>query len=672
MSFSQIKKRDGTIVEFDINKAITAIEKTMLAVGIDDDDLPKHLSQKAVEEALKIYKSDHIISIEEMQDIIEKTLINQGQARMAKAYILYRQKRAELRKLKHNILGRMDDSKLNINGLLIAKSRYLQKDAEGNVIETPKQMFKRVASAVSNAEKNYNKSQDEIQQLEKEFTEIMHSLEFIPSGRILTNAGTKNSMIYSSFVIPIEDSMKGIFRALYHKALVQRLGGGTGFSFSNIRPQGGKLKTTKGYASGPIPFIKLFDQASNLTIVEGNRKAANMGSLSVEHPDVIEFITMKDRKEIKNFNISVEITDKFMEAVKNNEKYELKDPNTNEIIDKIDANNIFHLIVTMAWKTGDPGVLFIDKINNTNPLPNIARIETTDPCGDQLLLPYEAGNLGAINLAKFVRYKKIKWKQLEKVTKLAARFLDNTVDISKFPVKKIEDMVRGCRRIGLGIMGFADMLYKLRIPYNSEKALEIGQKIMKFIAATAAEASEQLAIEKGCFPLWNQSIYKDKIKLRNCSLLAIAPTGSRSIFADTSAGIEPNFALGYTRKVLGSTEILQINNVLESVMKEYDVFSEDVLREIIQTNSLEKVNLPDEVKKVFVTAHNITPDWHVKMQSVFQKYVDNAISKTVNFPKSATIEDIKNAFMSAYNLGCKGITVYREGSLSEQVINIGK
>jgi ribonucleoside-diphosphate reductase alpha chain len=668
---SQVKKRDGTIVPFDVDKIALAVEKSMLAVGMDEEDLPLQIAQKSAEAVSSLHPEEYIPSVEEVQDIVEKTLIDQGHAAMAKAYILYRQKRAELRKLKQNLLGRLDDSKLSVNGLLIAKSRYLQIDPTGQTIETPKEMFRRVAKSMAQIEKRYGKIDEDIRRYNDEFFEILNSLEFVPSGRILANAGKPKSMVYSSFVIPIEDSMKSVFRALYDKAMVQKLGGGTGFSFSKLTQKGKKLPSL-GYSAGPVAFIKLFDHASDLTMQSGNRKPANMGSLSVDHPDIIEFITMKDRREIKNFNISVEITDSFMEAVKNQEKFALKDPSTGETVEEMDANNIFHLIITMAWKTGDPGILFIDKINAANPLPKLWRIETSDPCGDQLLLPYEGGNLGAINLAHFTRNQKIKWKHLEHVTRLAVRFLDNAVDLSKFPIKKTEDMVKQTRRIGLGIMGFADMLYRLRIPYNSDRALETADKIMKFIAATATNASQELAKEKGVFPLWEKSIYRGKIKLRNASLLAIAPTGSRSILVDSSPGIEPNFGLGYMRKVMGTTEILQLNRVLEEVLKEKDLYNEDVIRRIIETGSIESLNLPEDLKKVFVTAYGVSPEWHLKVQAVFQKSIDNAISKTINFPKSATMEEIKKTFMMAYDLGCKGITVYREGSLSGEVITFGR
>lgn len=671
MGISKIKKRDGTIVRFNSYKIISAIEKSMLAVGLEDDNLAKDLAEKVVDFINEIHPDDYIISIEEVQDVVEKILIDDNQARMAKAYILYRQKRAEIRKLKQNILGKIEDSKLNVNGLLIAKSRYLLKNSD-NEIETPKQMFQRVSRFVASAEKQYNKSEEEISMIENEFYEMISSLDFIPAGRILANSDTKNNMLFSSFVVPIEDSMKGIFRALYYKALIQRLGGGTGFSFSRLRSKGMKLSSTSGYASGPSSFIKLFDHASELSVAAGNRKPANMGSLSVDHPDIIEFITMKERREIKNFNISVEITDDFMDAVKSQSLYSLKDPNDGKTIDKIDANNIFNLIVTMAWKNGDPGVLFIDRINKDNPLKEISMIETTDPCGDQMLLPYQGGNLGAINLTNFAVNQKIRWKQLEKVVKLSVRFLDNTIDVSSFPIKQVEDTIKNTRGIGLGVMGFADMLYKLRIPYNSEKALETADKIMKFISTTAIESSKELAIEKSVFPLWDSSEHKkNNLRLRNSTLLAIAPTGSRSILAETSAGIEPNFALGYTRKVLGNTEIIQINKVLEDLMKELDIYSEEATRKIISTGSLEHLDLSPELKKVFVTAHNISPEWHIKMQAIFQKHIDNGISKTINFPKNATMDHIKKAFIMAYDSGCKGITVYREGSLSDEVISFG-
>lgn len=660
MMFSQIKKRDGSIADFSMAKVISAIEKTMSAVNLENEEMPPLLAEKIVSFATEQFGENYLISVEEMQDTVEKVLIKEGYADLAKAFILYRQKRAELRKLKENILGRMDDSILDVNGLLIAKNRYLLREENGNAIETPKEMFRRVAKAIASVEKHYKKDPAI---MEKAFYEVISTLEFIPGGRILANAGTKNRMLYSSFVIPIPDSMKGIFRAFYDKALVQRLGGGTGFSFSRLRPKGSRLHTSEN-ASGPVAFIKLFDHAADLTVM-GTRKAANMGSLSVEHPDIIEFITMKERGEIRNFNISVEITENFMDAVKTNGTYNLIDPNTGKVVDVVDANNIFLLIVTMAWRTGDPGILFIDRINQSNPLPELGRIETTDPCGDQLLLPYEGGNLGALNLSLFVKHKKIQWKRLDEVTRTAVRFLDNVVGYSRFPSKKIEDMVSGTRRIGLGVTGFADMLYRLRIPYNSDKAVEIADKTMKFIYQAAREESEKLAIEKGPYPL------NKKSKMRNCSLIAIAPCGSRSILANTSAGIEPNFGLGYIRKVMGNNEILQVNSVLEEALKEGNLYSEELIRKIVKTGSIKNLELPEELKQVFVTAYEISPEWHIKIQAAFQKSVDNAISKTINFPKNSTIEDVKKAFMMAYDTGCKGLTVYREGSLKEQVISFG-
>ncbi len=658
MGISKIKKRDGTIVMFKKSKIAAAIEKTMLAVGEDVPGLPEELAEKVYSEVLE--SQVEIPSVEQIQDIVENVLMNEGLSKMAKAYILYRQKRTELRKLKKNILGRMDDSKLSVNGLLIAKNRYLHKEA-GVIKESPKDMFRRIAKKIASIEKDREK-------YEQEFFDIMSTLKFVPGGRILANVGNSN-MLYSSYVLPIKDSMKGIFKALYEKALVQRHGGGTGFSFSRLRPKGAILTTTGGVASGPIEFIKLFDHASELTVQSGNRKAANMGSLNVEHPDIIQFITMKERNEVKNFNISVEITDKFMEAVKEKLTYELKDPSTGRVIDSVDSNNLFHLIVTMAWKTGDPGILFIDRINKHNSLIRVGKIETTDPCGDQLLLPHEAGNIGAINLSRFTRNKRIQWKEMTEVTRLSVRFLDNVVDVSRFPTKKIEKVTKETRRLGLGVMGFADMLYKLRVPYDSEKGIEIGEKVMKHIKEVAYDESRRLAEEKGVFPLWEKSTHK--IKMRNSSLIAISPTGARSILVDASAGIEPNFGLGYIRKVLGNTEILHINRVLEDVLKEYEIDSEDVIREIINSNSLQNINLPEELKRVFVTAYQIKPEWHIEMQAAFQKHVDNAISKTINFPKKATIEDVKKAFLMAYSYGCKGLTVYREGSLNEEVIKLG-
>ena len=668
-SFSWIIKRNGQKVKFVTDRITTVIKKAGKATNTELDSAK--LTDAVLDNLSAIYDNINLPTVEGVQDIVEKVLIQYGYAKTAKAYILYRQKRSEERKIKEDILGKIDDSKLSPNGLIIAKSRYLLKDSNGDVVETPKEMFRRVAKEIAKIEKKYDNDHKE---MEEKFYDIMSTLEFVPGGRILAGAGTKHSQLYSCFVLPVEDSIKGIFRALYEKALLHRVGGGTGFSFSRIRQKGKRVVQSDAYASGPVKFMYMFNHASEVTIHSGNRKGANMGSLSVHHPDIIEFITCKERKPLENFNISVEITDEFMEAVKKNLSYNLVDPQLNTIVDTIPARNVFDLIVTMAWKNGDPGILFIDRINKDNPTPKLGRIETTDPCGDQPMLPYDACNLGAINLSLFVtKNKKIDWDRLKHVAQLGVHFLDNVVDSTNIPVKKVKDMIQLNRRIGLGIMGFSDMLYKLEIPYNSGQACAIAEDITKFIYDNAFEQSKKMAKERGVFPNWENSIFHDKFKLRNAGILNISPTGSRSIFADTSSGIEPNFALGYTRKIAAGFDLASVNNILIDTLRDEGLYTEEIIEKIAKTGTLNDIEeIPERIKRIFITAHDVSPMWHVRIQAAFQKHIDNAISKTVNFSKNATIGQIKKVFMKAYKMGCKGITVYRDGSINDQVIQLSQ
>src|SRR3989338_1166371 len=560
----RVKKRDNQVIQFNPERITRAIYLAGRSVGIDDMGMAGQLSQQVSALIDERFGSKKIPSVEEIQDTVEQVLIQNGHTKVAKSYILYRKKREEIRRVKQEILGGLlDDSKLSVEGLLLARERYLLKDKEGNIVETPKEMFGRVAKAIASVEENYNATKEKIQEFEDGFCGIMSRLEFIPSGRLLAGAGTKHSQLYSSFVLPVPDSMKGIFSTLYNKALVQRLGGGTGFSFSRLRPKGTRILESSGFAAGPVEFMYLFDHASKLTRQGGNRTGANMGSLSVEHPDIIDFVTCKDKGGLSNFNISVEVTDKFMQAVRKNSDFELNEPSTGKAVKKINARQVFDLMVFSAWKNGDPGILFIDRINHRNPLAKLGHIETTDPCGDQPLQPYDASNLGAINLSRFVEQNDIAWERLGKLTSLAVRFLDNVVDASKFVSPEIENTVKANRRIGLGVMGFADMLYRLEVPYNSDKAASVAEKVMKFIYETAKKTSQELAKEKGAFPNWRKSRYYPKTKIRNASLITIAPAGARSVFADTSGGIEPHFALGYVRKLMGQFDFLYVNKILE-------------------------------------------------------------------------------------------------------------
>ena len=561
--------------------------------------------------------------------------------------------------------------KLTENAIKVLEKRYLRKDGSGKVIETPEELFKRVAKNIASADKKYG---GDVKKAEKEFFEIMSTLLFLPNSPTLMNAGTSIQQLSACFVLPVEDSMDKIFETLKHTALIHQSGGGTGFSFSRIRPKGDIVKSTGGIASGPISFMKVFNSATDVIKQGGRRRGANMGILRVDHPDVMEFISCKeDPEELTNFNISVAVTDDFMEKVKNGEDYELINPRTKKAEGKLNAKEVFDKIVDEAWKSGEPGVIFIEEINRHNPTPHVGEIEATNPCGEQPLLAYESCNLGSINLAKFVKNGEIDWERLKDVTWKAVHFLDNVIDMNKYPIKQIEKMTIANRKIGLGVMGFADMLVQLGISYSDEKALEIAEKVMSFIQKEARLASVELGKERGSFPNFKGSIWDGKYEaMRNATVTTIAPTGSISIIAGCSSGIEPFFAISFVRNVLDEEDRLyEINPYFERIAKEKGFFSETLLKKIAENNgSVQGIEeVPTEVQRLFVTALDISPEWHVRMQAAFQKYVDNATSKTINLREDASREDVYRAYMLAYELKCKGITVYRYGSRPQQVIS---
>jgi ribonucleoside-diphosphate reductase alpha chain len=561
--------------------------------------------------------------------------------------------------------------KLTPNAIQVLERRYLKKDKEGRVIERPKDMFLRVAKTIAEAEKKYHKDPEP---LFKKFYHLMTSLKFIPNSPTLMNAGRELGQLSACFVIEVQDSMESIFQAIKDTALIHKSGGGTGFSFSRIRPANDVVASTKGVSSGPLSFMRVFDAATETIKQGGTRRGANMGILNIDHPDIIEFITAKSsQKQLTNFNISVGITEDFLKKVAQEEDYDLINPRTKKIVGKKNAKKIFDLITALAWKNGEPGIIFIDRLNKDNPTPHLGKIEGTNPCGEQPLLPYESCNLGSINLSKMVKNKKIMWEELKETVHLAVHFLDNVIDVTKFPLEKIKEMTKKTRKIGLGVMGLADMLIKLEIPYDSEEAIALGEKIMKFIQTEARIKSAQLARERGVFPSFKGSIYdkKDGIPLRNATTTTIAPTGTISIIAGCSSGIEPIFAVVYTRNVLDGTKLYEINPLFKEIAEQEGFLSEALIKKISQKGSLKEIEeIPQKWRRLFVTAHDISPEWHVKMQAAFQKYTDNAVSKTVNFPAQATQKDIADAFWLAYKLGCKGITVYRDKSRDEQVLSI--
>ncbi|MFN3411723.1 MAG: vitamin B12-dependent ribonucleotide reductase [Exilispira sp.] len=565
---------------------------------------------------------------------------------------------------------------LSDNAKVILEKRYLLKDKEGNPVETIEGLFERVARYIASAEKIYNPDAN-IEEYEKIFYDLMTSLDFLPNSPTLMNAGTDIGQLSACFVLPVGDSIDEIFDAVKYAAIIHKTGGGTGFSFSRLRPRNDIVKSTAGISSGPVSFMEVFDAATNAIKQGGKRRGANMGILSVHHPDIVEFITYKnDLTKLTNFNISVALTDKFLDAVEKDKEYDLINPRTKKVVRKESARKIFNLIVESAWKTGEPGIIFIDEINRKNPTPLIGEIESTNPCGEQPLLPYESCNLGSINLNNILveknNFYEIDWNKLEKITRLSIRFLDNVIDKNNYPLPQIEKMTKGNRKIGLGVMGFADMLYKLNIPYNSDKAVETAEMLMNKIHEYSISASQELAEERGVFPNWEKSIYKEKnLKIRNSTVTTIAPTGTISLIAEASSGIEPVFALAYSRKAMDSNILKYFHPYFQKILSKLPEINNKIIDKIIENGSLKNIeSIPENIKSIFVTAHDIDPIWHIKIQSAFQKYTDNAVSKTINFPSTATIEDVANSYKLAHKLGCKGITIYRDKS-REGILHAG-
>jgi ribonucleoside-diphosphate reductase alpha chain len=561
------------------------------------------------------------------------------------------------------------------NSLTVLRRRYLKKDPQGKAIETPDDMLRRVAENVASADKKYNKDAD-TKKTAQTFYNIMYNNEFMACSPTLMNAGRVLQQLSACFVLPIEDSMEQIFETLKNAALIHKSGGGTGFSFSRIRPKNDFVSTTSGVASGPISFIKVYNAATEQVKQGGTRRGANMGILRVDHPDIEDFISCKeDDTSITNFNLSVAITDKFMHALKTNKEYDLINPRSGKFFKKMSAKYIFDKIIDGAWRNGEPGVVFIDKINKFNPTPAIGAMESTNPCGEQPLLPYESCNLGSINLESFVVNGKINWDRLNEVTKQAVHFMDNVIDMNKYPLPEIEKITKANRKIGLGVMGWAHMLILLKISYNSEEAIKLAEKVMKFIRDAAVEKSVEIAKERGNFPNFDKSIFpQQRFKhLRNATLTTIAPTGSISMISDTSSGIEPVFSLVYVKNVMDNDRLLYINNLFENAAKKLKFYSKELMDKIADGESIHTMKeIPDIVKKAFTISHDISPEWHIKMQAAFQKYTDNAVSKTINFPNNATKEDIRKTYLLAYDTECKGLTVYRDGSRSIQVVEFKK
>ena len=596
--------------------------------------------------------------------------------------------------------GRPEELALSDNARLVLARRYLAKDDGGQPVETPEELFRRVALNIAQAEGRFNgpnvDSGAAIAEWEPKFLATMQDLDFLPNSPTLMNAGREIQQLSACFVLPVPDSIAGIFGAIKETAVIHQSGGGTGFAFSRLRPKGDRVRSTMGVASGPVSFLRVFDAATEAIKQGGTRRGANMGILAVTHPDIEEFISLKaDMRTLTNFNISVAVTEEFMGAVERDEEYTLVNPLDGEPTGRTRARHVFDQIIANAWRNGDPGIVFIDRINRDNPTPNLGEIEATNPCGEQPLLPYESCNLGSLNLGRFVKsgkrpnpdgrpYGRVDWERLAGVIPTGVRFLDNVIEANRYPIEEIDQATKPTRKIGLGVMGWHDMLFQLGVPYDSEEALALGEELMRFIQEKANDASLELARERGVFPAWKGSRYDPEAPYRNATRTTVAPTGTISIIADASSGIEPLFALAFTRRhyLDGDdpsrlTELTEVNKHFLLAAEAGGFYSDELIAHLAQGGTIATWNesaedgakVPEEAQRLFVSAHEITPEWHVRMQAAFQRHTDNAVSKTINFPLTATEADVAAAYWLAYREGCKGITIYREGSRDFSVLS---
>ena len=679
----QVRRRDGSVVPFDASKIEDAIRRAALEVGGDERRAVEIATRIAgiVIEGLAHADETGVPSVEHIQDAIEAALMREGYGEIAKSYILYRENRSQVR-LTKGVLGLKDDLKLPVNAIEVLKRRYLLRDEHRRIVETPSELFRRVAHHVAQIEGDYS-SDVSVREAEDTFYRMMRNREFLPNSPTLMNAGTPLNQLSACFVLPVDDSVGSIFQTLAEMARIHQTGGGTGFSFSRLRPRGDLVGTTRGRASGPLSFMGIFDKATEVIVQGGRRRGANMGVLRCDHPDVVEFIEAKvGSAALENFNVSVGATDRFMRAVTNNRPFDLINPRTGKSSARMNAGSLFDLIVNAAWRTGDPGLIFLDQINRHNPTPEVGRIEATNPCGEVPLLPYESCILASINVDRMTtggagkgkQSVRVDWARLRETIDWGVRFLDDVIDVNSYPLDAIRQATLANRKIGLGVMGFADLLIRLGIPYDSPEAVKFASRLMRFVRRESLAASERLAAERGVFPNFETSVHAGKGRsLRNATVNTIAPTGTISIIAGCSSGIEPLFAVSFVRNVLSGTRLFESHPLFERIARQRGFYSRELLAEVAKHPSIARIKgIPADVKRLFVTAFDVPPSQHLKIQAAFQKHTDNAVSKTINLPADATVEDVREIYLEAFRLRCKGITAYRYGSKAGQVLSVGE
>ena len=671
----KVLKRNDREQTLDVEKIADSIFLAAQDVGGTDNKLAKKIAEDVVTRLSKQYGRTPRVSTAEIGDMVERILLERSHYKTAKAYILNREKKRQVEASKR-ALGVHDDVGLSYNALVVAKEKYLLKDEEGEAKETVLGMFGRTAKFLASAEKKA-----EQKKWQEKFTKVMAEQRFMPGGRTLANSGTANNQLANCFVMPMPDNIEGIFESLKESSILKKYGGGVGFTFGHIRPKGDTVSTTSGAAAGPVALMQLINDASDIYLQAGKRRSGNMVTLPITHPDIIDFIHCKESGyNFPHINFSIAITDKFIDAVKKSKEWELINPRTGKVTTKVSARGLMEEAARMAWKNGDPGLIFIDRIEAENPTPHVGPLETVNLCGEQPLLSYEACNLGSVNLATHVSGtngdSKVDYKKLEETVRLGVRMLDDVVSVCEYPLKKVADTVHGNRKIGLGVMGWADMLVKLHVPYDSKEALKLAEEVMGFVQKIGHDESAKLGKEKGNFPNFKGSLWQTRgLKyFRNATVTTIAPTGTISMMAGASSGIEPHFALAFFRKSMGQYNLPEVNGDLVKAIKHVNgLYSSDLMDEIARTGSIQKLEkIPQKIREVFATAMDITPETHVRMLAAFQKYTDNAVSKTINLPVEATVEDVMNVYMMAAELKCKGITVYRDKSRDVQVLNVGK